>query len=204
LEKTCKKKNILQKISAEERAVFFDKIVPWTFFPSRMVKQFISKELDPHPVTTFGFFCGKKWRSRGKIYEVLEKQGIEIIASSQEIRAGRPLKDDEYIEKMRNSKFGIVLRGRAAHLTQAKNRREIDYMILRKPILMNYEPYYYNPLIPGKHFILIDEETDLKSIESMYNINEIAENGYQWYLNNASPEGCVNVFLQIIKERLGE
>ena len=55
LEKTCKKKKILQKITAEERAVFLDKIVQWTFFPSRMVKQFVGKEIPNVPTTSFGF-----------------------------------------------------------------------------------------------------------------------------------------------------
>jgi hypothetical protein len=46
-----------------------------------------------------------------------------------------------------------VLAGRASMVTDAKNRREIDYMMLKKPLLLNYKPKYYDEMIEGKHYI---------------------------------------------------
>ena len=205
-EKVCGRKNILQTLTPEERSSYYDKIVPWTFFPSRMMKQFIGQEdeLESLPEERLGFFCGKGWKCRGAMKPILEKQ-IEYVKSSQEfVRKGRPLTDEEYIHKMRTSKYGICLHGRGSHFTEAKNRREIDYMILKKPLVMNYKPHYYNPLVAGKHFIYIDENLNLENLENMYNIEDIAKNGYEWYQENATPMGSAKTFLKIMQEKLGE
>ena len=104
---------------------------------------------------------------------------------------------------MKGCKYGIVLAGRASPVTDFKNRREADYMMLKKPLLINYKPNYYNELVEGKHYIYIDEKTDIKSLENQYNIDEIAEAGYQWYLENMTPNSAAKVFRQIINEKLG-
>jgi len=206
-EKSCDRKGMFKHRTPEERRAFLDKLVPWTFFSSRMMKQFIGKEdqIEQLPIERDAFFCGKNWKCRHEIKKKLDGLDIEYVCSSQEKRhSGRPLKDDEYIHKMRTSKFGLVLHGRGSYFTEAKNRREIDYMILKKPLLLNYKPYYYNPLEEGKHYIYIDDNIDLKKIEEMYNINEIAQNGYEWYQNNASPDGLIKSFLQIMNDRFGK
>lgn len=206
LRRVCRRKKILDHLSQDEIKAYTDKMVPWTFFPSRMMKQFIGKEdeIEQRPIEREGFFCGKCWKARGPMKRRLEKFGIEFVGSNQALRRGRPLTDSQYLNKMMTSKYGIVLHGRGSHFTEAKNRREIDYMILKKPMLLNYKPYYYNALENGKHYIYIDEKTEIDKLEEMYNIDEIAENAYQWYLKNATPEGAVNVFLQIMQDRFGE
>ena len=194
-----------------EKFKFYNKIIPWTFFCSRMMQQFIGKEetIEPLPIKQLAFFCGKGWKCRGYLQRYIKPQGIEIIDSDQGgslankglPSPGKTLTDEQYLEKMRTSKYGLVLHGRGSFISEAKNRREIDYMMLRKPLLLNYKPNYYNPLIEGKHYIYIDQNTDFKNIENLYNINEIAKNAFQWYKENASPEGVVNTFLQIMNER---
>lgn len=92
--------------------------------------------------------------------------------------------------------------GRATPITDPKNRREIDYLMLGKPLLINYKPFYYNEFEAGKHYIYIDENTDIKSLDKMYNIDEIAKNGYEWYLQNATPEAIPKTFVQIMQEKL--
>jgi len=204
-------KNQFPNATEEQRLKFYNKIIPWTFFCSKMMHQFIGKEdtMEQLPVKQLAFFCGKTWRCRGYMKSNLQKQGIEIIDSDQGgslankglPSPGKALTDAQYLEKMRNSKYGLVLHGRGSFMSEAKNRREIDYMMLKKPLLLNYKPNYYNPLIEGKHYIHIDQNTNIKNLENMYNINEIAMNGYEWYKANASPNGIVNTFLQIMKER---
>ena len=103
---------------------------------------------------------------------------------------------------MQTSRYGLVLAGRATPITDPKNRREIDYLMLGKPLLINYKPFYYNEFEAGKHYIYIDENTDIKSLDKMYNIDEIAKNGYEWYLQNATPEAIPKTFVQIMQEKL--
>jgi len=206
VEAVSKRKGLLKERTPEERWEFVEKIVPWTFFASRIMRPFIDKEdeIEQLPIERMGFFCGKEWWPRHKmIAKLKEDENIEYYASDQMTR-DLPLNDDEYVHAMRTSKYGVVIHGRGSHMTEYKNRREIDYMILKKPILMNYKPYYYNSLEEGKHYIYIDENTDFTKLESMYNIEEIAQNGYQWYKENASPEGASKSFLQIMNDKFKE
>lgn len=202
-ENNCLRKNTFTNLTKEQRLEYWNKIIPWTFFVSRMMKQFVGEEdkIQPIPIDKLAFFCGKEWRCRHGMRDKIKKDGIEWNSSSQEFRSMRPLNDEEYIQKMKSSKYGLVLHGRGSHLTEAKNRREIDYMMLKKPLLLNYKPYYYNPLVAGKHYILINEKTNFNELDKLYNIDEIAANGYQWYLVNASPDGAAKTFLQIMTER---
>lgn len=205
-EQRCPRKNVMMFLTKEQRGDFIKKIVPWTFFCSRMIRQFIGKEdqLEPIPVDKLGFFCGKLWKCRIAMKDKFDKEGVEYTRSSQEWKSQRPLTDEEYIQKMRSSKFGISMAGRRSWFTEAKNRREVDYMMLKKPLLLNYKPFYYDPLIEGKHYVYFDVNTNLKEIESKYNIDEIAMNGYEWYKNNASPTGCAKSFLKIMQDRFDE
>jgi hypothetical protein len=199
----CKRKKFLYELTDEQRCEYFNKFVPWTFFPSRMMKQFIGKEdeLEQLPIEQFAFFCGKSWKGRRDTWKKAVESGIQCTASSQELPNGVPLSDEDYIYKMRTSKYGLVIHGRTSAVTDAKNRREIDYMILKKPILMDYKPTYYNPLIDGKHFIFIDKNTDLNGLEQKHDIKQIALNAYEWYKNNASEKGVVKSFLQIMTDK---
>ena len=197
----CQRKNFMAEATPEQRIALLEKIVPFTFFPSRMFMPFVEKieDIVPEPIDKTGFFCGKVWKCRLAILEALKKANIECDSSNQGIH--KTISDEEYLKKMKGSKFGIVLRGRASMLTDAKNRREVDYMMLKRPLLLNYKPFYYNPLVEGKHYIYFDEKTDLDNLEKMYNIQEIVNNATQWYNDNASPSGVVKVFMQILKDR---
>jgi len=196
----CNRKGIMKPVSVEDKKIYWNKFVPWTFFPSRLMFNYVKPE--QFEIKQLGFFCGKPWKCRHGMIKALPQQGIECIDSDQAFRSGRPLSDEDYLKKMETSKYGIVLRGRSTKLTDCKNRREIDYMIMRKPLLLDYEPNYYNPLIKGKHYILIDEKTDINSIDKLYNVDEIEKNAYEWYLNNASMEAIPKTFFQIMTEKL--
>lgn len=178
--------------SIEDRKAFFNKIVPWTFFPSA---QMLSENMaaEKVPIKRLGFFSGVNWRSRWGWKKFLEKQNVEVTEDRIELA--------EYIDKMRTSRIGIVLKGRGSHFTEAKNRREFEYMILGKPAFINYKPFYYNPLIEGKHYIYFDEKSNLQELADKSDLEQIAKNGHQWYLDNGSPEGTVNVFMQILNDR---
>jgi hypothetical protein len=211
---SCSRKNYYSYATLEQKQLFFNKIIPWTFFCSRMMQPFINKEdnIEPLPITQNAFFCGKYWKCRGPMTNKLKESGMEVFNSDQgginalkgKFSAGKVLTDEEYLNKMKSSKYGLVLHGRGSILSEAKNRREIDYMMLKKPLLLNYRPNYYNPMTEGKHYIYIDEKTDFNNLESMYNIKEIAMNGYQWYKDNVTPESIVKTFLQIMRDKFNE
>lgn len=194
-----RRKNFHPKFTDEQLLTFFRKIVPWTFFPSKMMFPYIGKEED---ITTgrssiIGFFCGRNWKARHEMKAFLDKEEVKYICNEVE---GARISDSDFMHMMMCSKYGIVLPGRSTFITDSKNRREIDYMMMRKPLLISYHPYYYNELVNGKHFVLIDSKTDLNSLEKMYNMDEIAENAFQWYKENASKEGIAKSFMNIMKD----
>lgn len=208
---TCISRKMYVSATIEQKQTFFNKLSSWTFFCSRMMKPFIGREelIEPLPVKQLAFFCGKTWKCRRHMMDKLRSDGIEFLDSDQggaNANKGRPsqgkvLTNEEYLNKMKSSKYGLVLHGRGSCFSEAKNRREIDYMMLKKPLLLNYRPNYYNPLVENKHYIYVDEKTDYNKLETMYNINEIAMNGYQWYKDNASEIGVVKTFLQIMNDK---
>lgn len=211
LEWCCQKKKTFKQKTPEERWAYYQKIVPWTFFASRLLRKYVGEEEKLHDlqkgkeIKQLGFFCGKDWHCRRHMKKKLIDSGIEYIMSKQELRhSGRPLTDPDYIDMMMTSKYGIALAGRGSFFSEAKNRREMDYMMLQKPLLLNYEPYYYNELKAGKHYILITPQTNFETLEDEYDLDEIVKNATQWYNDNASPMGAAKTFLQIMKDKFGE
>lgn len=198
----CARKQLFPDISTDDRKAFLNKVVPLSFFPSKMFFPYVGRENELKELSeeSFGFFCGKWWKCRRDIAGFLSKSGVEVIFSDRETQKGF-ISDDEYLRKMQSSKFGIVLGGRSTALTDPKNRREVDYMMLKKPLLINYKPYYYNSFIEGKHFIYLDDKVDLTKLETSYNLKEIGANGYQWYLDNVHPQGLAKTFVKIMTER---
>lgn len=199
----CQKQKYLVSKSKDEIKSFFDKIIPLSFFPSRMFEKYVNNEksLWSNAVEIDGFFCGKDWRCRRFGKKMVLSNGMEYINSDQEIR--NIISDEQFIGKMKSSKYGIVLPGRGSWATDTKNRREIDYMMMKKPILMTYAPFYYNELVPGHHYIKWEPKMKVKDIENNFDLNIVAANGYKWYLDNVSPMGLASTFLKACKERLG-
>jgi hypothetical protein len=197
------RKSLFQDMDETSLHEFYNKIVPMSFFPSRLLMPYINRENEIYqsPESHFGFFCGKSWKCRKGILEFLKNNNVEVIYSEQGVADGKTLTDIDYLKKMASCKFGIVLGGRSVAITDKKNRREIDYMMMRKPLLIDYKPFYYNPLVEGKHFIYLDDKTDLNKLESQYNIPEMVENAFQWYEENASAKGIAKVFKQIAIDR---
>jgi len=199
----CKEKKILVELSNNQKLEMFSKIVPWTFFPSQYLIDYASKlgstpdNLEPIDTEQIGFFCGRNWRTRRRWNGRLGKSGFKMFAHGGNNMENRPLEHDQFMHLMRSSQYGLVLPGRSSRFTEAKNRREIDYMLLKKPILMPYTPNYHNPLIPNKHYVLIDRHTKYDRLEARFDFDKMVEDAYEWYIQNASPYGVVKTFLEI-------
>lgn len=199
--KFVRMKRMFEGVSDDDLIDFWNKIVPWTFFPSKSMFPYIGREQDlvsSLPINKLGFFCGRNWKARHSMKAKLEKEGINYICNEVE---GARISDELFMELMLSSKFGIVLPGRNTYVSDSKNRREIDYMMMRKPLLISYRPYYYDPLVEGVHYIYINDKTNFKSLDNMYNIGDITENAFQWYQRNATPSGLANSFLKIMSDK---
>lgn len=190
--------NYFPEVSDDKLIDFYNKIVPWTFFPSKNMMPYIGQEdkLVSLPVEQNCFFCGRNWKCRHDNKWHMDKEGITYICNEVE-----RISDERYMHLMLSSKFGLIFPGRSTHISDSKNRREIDYAMMRKPMLISYHPNYYDKWVHGKHFILIDKNTNFKTLDQVYNIEEMTKNAFEWYQRNVTPEGMVNMFFKIMKDR---
>jgi hypothetical protein len=100
-----------------------------------------------------------------------------------------PFSKKEYLEKLRQSKFGLCLSGYGP-----KCNREIE--LLGMGVVPLFAPEvdntYHEPLVEGVHFIRINNPSEVKkTIESIDKNKwlEMHEAGQKWYERNASPKG---------------
>lgn len=199
----CRERKLFINQTDDELRAFDKKIIPWTFFPSKWFETYIGREHELFSSETKipGFFCGKDWKCRRTCKKWMGRHKLEYMSSDQGLKSGKVLTNDEFLQKMKDSKLGFTFHGRSSVFSEAKNRREIDYLMMKKPLVLNYEPVYWNPMKSGVHFIRWLGESP-KDLEKNYDLAKIAENGHQWYLDNATPKGIANSFKQIVEKEL--
>ena len=95
---------------------FVGKMTPWTFFPSSSFERFSGKEQDlikNKSENRLAFFCGKFWKSRHVALNKLREDNLELIESDRKML--KSISDVELIEKMLDSRIGLVLAGRSGN-----------------------------------------------------------------------------------------
>jgi len=109
-----------------------------------------------------------------------------------------PFTKEEYLEKLRNSKFGLALAGYGP-----KCNREIELLGMGVVPLIapEVDVTYYEPLEEGIHFLRVNDPSDVKEVinsvtESEW--NKLHRAGQEWYNRNASPEGAYAITRTIV------
>jgi|TARA_R110000851_G_scaffold78423_1_gene173026 hypothetical protein len=105
---------------------------------------------------------------------------------------------DEYLEKISNSKFGLCLAGYGP-----KCNREIELMGLGVvPLITNNVCIvYHDPIIEGQHFLRVTTANDVTKVIkecSKARWQYISYNCRQWYKRNCSCEGSFEITRKII------
>ena len=110
-----------------------------------------------------------------------------------------PFTKEEYLEKLRQSKFGLCLSGYGP-----KCNREIE--LLGMGVVPLFAPEvdntYHEPLVEGVHFIRINNPKELKKTIKSIDKNkwlEMYEAGQDWYERNASPKGSFYTTKKILE-----
>lgn len=106
---------------------------------------------------------------------------------------------EEYLMKLRNSKFGLCLRGYGS-----KCHREVELMAFGTVPIVTPEVSinsYYEPPIENKHYILVKSPQELK--EKIQNIskkkwNEMSKECYNWYQKNIHSDNAWNNMIKNI------
>ena len=110
-----------------------------------------------------------------------------------------PYTQEEYLNKIKSSKFGLVLTGYGP-----KCNREIEYMGLGTvPIFTEGCGLdYFNPLEEGVHYLFAKNPVHLKEVINGVDEDqweELSANGREWYDKNCSREGSFKTTQQILE-----
>jgi hypothetical protein len=109
---------------------------------------------------------------------------------------------DEYLDVMANSKYGLSLRGYGP-----KCNREIELLALGTVPLVATEcdmENYNEPLIEGKHYIRIEKPEHIPIIinnTSKEDWERISNAGREWYFRNCSIDGSFQLTMNIINKQ---
>ena len=110
-----------------------------------------------------------------------------------------PFTKEEYLEKLRHSKFGLALAGYGP-----KCNREIE--LLGMGVVPLFAPEvdntYYEPLQEGVHFLRVNSPEDVRKVidsvsESQW--KRMHDAGQKWYQRNASPSGSFLITKKIME-----
>ena len=110
-----------------------------------------------------------------------------------------PYTQEEYLEKVKQSKFGLVLPGYGP-----KCNREIEYLGLGTvPIFTpNTNINYHDPLVRDKHFLFAETEEEFMHIVNTIDEetwSDLSNNCREWYNKNCSRKGSFETTKQILE-----
>lgn len=108
---------------------------------------------------------------------------------------------EEYMEILKECRWGLCLRGKSVGGMDAKNRREIEFSSLGMPLILNYKPEYPFPFEANKDYLYIEP----RDFEALKHIDEIdplpfhkaSKRIYEKYF---SKRGSAKCLLQILKK----
>jgi len=111
-----------------------------------------------------------------------------------------PYSQEEYLEHISNSKFGLCLPGYGP-----KCNREIEYLALGVVPLVteNVDMNYFDPLIENLHYFKVSSAQDINKTISECSKDRweyMSYNCRKWYNNNCSPLGSFETTARILGE----
>ena len=188
-----------------------DNCVPWIFWgrhPRKLENSIKEGVLSYEERSTNSVFLGKiendiqyKNRMRWDWSVGVEDFTMPVLLGNV---SQYPYTQEEYLNKIKKSKFGLVLPGYGP-----KCNREIEYLGLGTvPIFTEgCSLDYYNPMKEGVHYLVAKDPVHFRHLvegttEKQWKI--LSSNGREWYEKNCSREGSFQVTKQIIEDITSE
>ena len=161
-------------------------------------------------------WAGCSWRSRKRFLTELDGYPNIFIrhnwVAKEEKRIGHGARKnrtniapsyEDYLKDAGSWDWALVMFGRGSNRKGNNNQREHEFAALQVPMVLNYQPTYYEPLIAGEHYLFAKSPDDVKRLaDSNREGNQMAENAYQYWKRNMSAEGIQNLVRRICQERL--
>lgn len=177
---------------------------PWTMFHTDQISWF--EELPERrrlvessfKMFTTGF-SGRAWRNRTPWIAELKKHSW-AVCSPWPTRA-TPDTTNEYVARTASWKTCLGLRGKSSRNFEAKNRREPECMGLGIPLVLNYMPYYPDPMIPGQHFIYLEKPEDIATLpDKTKDLSSMISEARVYWEKNFSLRGVCESFFRVCRQ----
>ncbi len=190
--------------------LFYGNCSPWIFWarhPRKLEKSIDEGILSYSERDTSSIFLGKienqiQYNGRmGKDWgEVIEEFSMPISFGDSK---SYPYTQEQYLNKVKSSKFGLVLPGYGP-----KCNREIEYFGLGTVPIYTTDTglHYYDSLKEGVHYLMVESPEEIPSLLEKIDEktwNELSSNGREWYNKNCSRKGSFETTQKIIKEHAG-
>jgi hypothetical protein len=111
-----------------------------------------------------------------------------------------PFSQREYLDQIRNARFGLCLRGFGP-----KCNREIELMALGTVPILTPEVSrdYFEPLVEGTHFVRVSDASEVQPLIQSITPEKwsfMSQACREWYERNCSPKGSFETTLRIINQ----
>ena len=170
-------------------------VKPWIFWPRR--PQLVEKLLEEYPILSYdkreieSIFIGN---FENRVQEKYRNNQLwENVLSEYHCTKGQQHKfsHEEYLMKLRNSKYGLCLRGYGS-----KCHREVELMAFGTIPIVTEEvtiTSYMDPPIENVHYICVKNTQEFK--EKLEKMNEkkwkiMSKLCYEWYQRNIHSKTC--------------
>ncbi len=171
-------------------------IKPWIFWPRKpMLLEKILKRngtLLWEDRTTESIFIGNYENSTQEKYRVTKNKWENVITEYHCVKGNEyKFSHEEYLMKLRNSKYGLCLRGYGS-----KCHREVELMAFGTVPIITYgvtTKSYMEPLIEGVHYISVSKPSEVPRKISDITEEQWADMSsacYDWYQRNVYSSNC--------------
>lgn len=179
-------------------------IKPWIFWPRKPM--LLEKLLKKHNILSYQerdletIFIGNFENSVQEKFRKTD-DSWETVLTEYHCTKGQMHKftHEEYLMKLRNSKYGLCLRGYGS-----KCHREVELMAFGTVPIITPEvsvDSYMEPLIENTHYIKVNNPEEMKkkiSIISQNNWEMMSKECYEWYQRNVHSTNCWNNMIENI------
>lgn len=133
------------------------KVLPFIIFPNRYFNLGFDKWDSNKQHKYLCFHTGRQWRERSRWINYLKNNISEIP------QINTKLTTQEYQSLLLDTKWGLVLKGKGI----GKNRREIEYMSIGMPLVLNYKPEYPFPYNANEHYVYLEKPKDIEKLKDI-------------------------------------
>jgi hypothetical protein len=130
------------------------KVLPFIIFPNKVFNLSFNKwkYTDNHEYLCF--HTGRIWRERHKWVNYLNNSSFKKPDTSKQ------LNEKDFESLLLKTKWGLILKGKGV----GKNRREVEYMSIGMPLVLNYKPEYPFPYNPDEHYVYLEKPSDIDKL----------------------------------------